>query len=203
MTTERSMPESIKCECGRTSIVHGDADLCVHCFYKLALAQTLQFRNAAIGANAAAADMDFISGIPGFTPRMQVPDLPRAPMTLNNINVDRSIVGAINTAEVGSIDVSITVLDQAGNKAVGEALKALTQAIVDADLPKDDKGAMIDQVAYLGEQAAAAAKDRKPGMIKAAFSALNDATLKTALTVSAVSTAWSAAAPILKGHFGL
>jgi len=44
---------------------------------------------------------------------------------------------------------------------------------------------------------AIAAKDRKPGMIRAALSAIT----QTATTVSAVATAWSAAEPILKAHF--
>jgi hypothetical protein len=87
---------------------------------------------------------------------------------LNNIHIGRSTVGAINTGEVAKIDVSITVLQQAGNKEVSEALKALTQAIIDAsDMPEDSKSQTLDQVGYLSEQATAAAKDRKPGVIRA------------------------------------
>jgi hypothetical protein len=130
---------------------------------------------------------------------MQVPDLPPVPFTLNNIRVERSTVGAINTGEVAKIDVSITVLQQAGNKDISEALKSLTQAIIDAsDMPKDSKSQTLDQVAYLSEQATAASKDRKPGMIRAAFSAIT----QTATTVSAVATAWSVAEPILRAYFG-
>jgi hypothetical protein len=165
----------------------------------MAVAQTLQLRNAAIGSNAAAQQMDFVSGLRNLTPRMQVPDLPPAPLTLNNIRVDRSTVGAINAGEVAGIDVSITVLEQAGNKNVSEALKQLTQAIVDAsDISKESKSQTLDQVAYLSEQAAAAAKDRKPGMIKAACAALT----QVATTTTALATAWNAAEPILHGHFG-
>ncbi|MGD1014966.1 MAG: hypothetical protein ABR863_00790 [Roseiarcus sp.] len=143
--------------------------------------------------------MDFVSGLRNLTPRMQVPDLPPAPLTLNNIRVDRSTVGAINAGEVAGIDVSITVLEQAGNKNVSEALKQLTQAIVDAsDISKESKSQTLDQVAYLSEQAAAAAKDRKPGMIKAACAALT----QVATTTTALATAWNAAEPILHGHFG-
>jgi hypothetical protein len=117
---------------------------------------------------------------------------------LNNIHIDRSTVGAINTGEVAKIDVSITVLQQAGNKEVSEALKALTQAIIDAsDMPEDSKSQTLDQVGYLSEQATAAAKDRKPGVIRATLSAIT----QTATTVSAVATAWSAAEPILRAHF--
>jgi len=186
-------------QCGKPAIVQaGDVSLCVDCYYRLVVAQTLQLRNAAIGSNAAAQQVDFVSGLRNFTPRMQVPDLPPAPFTLNNIHVDRSTVGAINTGEVAKIDVSITLLQQAGNKDISEALRSLTQAIIDAsEMPEDSKSQALDQVGYLSEQAAAAAKDRKPGMIRAALSAIT----QTATTVSAVATAWNAAEPILKAHF--
>jgi hypothetical protein len=178
----------------------GSVYLCVDCYYRLRVAETLQLRNAAIAANAAAQEMDFVSGLRNFTPRMQVPDLPPAPFTLNNIRVDRSTVGAINTGEVATIDVSITVLQQAGNEDVSEALKNLTQVILDAvEIPSATKSQMVDQVAYLSEQAAAAAKDRKPGMIKAACDALT----QVATTTTTLATAWNAAAPILRGYFGV
>ena len=188
-------------QCGKPAIVQaGGVSLCVDCYYRLTVAQTLQLRNAAIGANAAAQQMDFVSGLRNFTPRMQVPDLPPVPLTLNNIRVDRSTVGAINTGEVAKIDVSITVLEQAGNKDVSEALRNLTQVILDlADIPDATKSETLDQVAYLSEQAAAAAKDRKPGMIKAACNAVTT----VATTTTTLATAWNAAAPILRGFFGV
>jgi hypothetical protein len=193
-------PASDRCECGKSAIVVcGAVNLCVDCYYRLTVAQTLQLRNAVMNMNHAAAEMDFVSGLRNFTPRMQVPDLPPAPMTLNNINVDRSVVGSINTGEVAAIDVSITYLNQAGNKDVSNVLKILTEAIVNTPaVAQSDKSNMLDQVAYLSEQAAAAAKDRKPGVIRAALGAMTQA----AGTVSAVAAAWNAAEPVLKSHFG-
>ncbi len=199
MTAESSAPEPCG-QCGKPAIGQaGGVPLCVDCYYRLAVAQTLQLRNAAIGANAAAQQLDFVTGLRNFTPRMQVPDVPPAPFTLNNIRVDRSTVSAINTGEVSKIDVSITVLKQAGNKDVSEALKSLTQAIVDAsEMSNESKSQTLDQVAYLSEQAAAAATDRKPGMIKAACAALT----QMATTTTALATAWKTAEPILRTHFG-
>ena len=122
-----------------------------------------------------------------------------APMTLNNIRADRSTIGAINTAEVERIDVSITALEQVGKKELSEALKTISQAIVDAtEMSKESKSQTLEQVSYLSEQAAAAAKDRKLGMIKAACAALT----QVATTTTALATAWKAAEPILQGHFG-
>ncbi len=188
-------------QCGKCAVVSvNDARLCVDCYYKFEVAKTLGARLAIMAMNHAAAEMDHLTGLHNFTPRMQVPDIPRGPIILNNIKVDNSVVGSINTGNVQTIDVSITYLKDAGNEAVSKALKELTEAIAnEATLAKADKDNMLDQLAYLSEQAAGAAKDRKPGMIKAALGAIS----QTAATVSAVAAAWNAAGPLLKAFFGI
>jgi hypothetical protein len=76
----------------------------------------------------------------------------------------------------------------------------LTEAILtDTSTPDTQKNELVEQVAFLSEQAIASAKDRKPGLIKATFSALTQA----AGTVSAMAGAWQAAEPILRSAFGL
>ena len=65
--------------------------------------------------NRAAADLESIVGLPGMLPRIQIPPLPSAPLTLNNIKVDNSVVGSINTGNVRAIDVNLTYLYGAGN----------------------------------------------------------------------------------------
>lgn len=185
---------------GRPSIgTLDDLPLCVSCYYQLEVARTLAFRIQAIGLNHAAESLDFASGIPRFTPRIQVPDIPRGPVILNNIKVDNSVVGAINTGNVQAIDVSITYLKEAGNDRISAALKALAEAIANAAaMPAPEKNQLLDQVAFLSEQAVLAAKDRRPGMIQAAFAAVTQG----AGAVVAVSSAWQVAEPLLRSVFG-
>ena len=77
---------------------------------------------------------------------------------------------------------------------------ALTEAILGASsLDEAQKDELIEQVAFLSEQAVAGAKDRKPGVIKATLGAVSQA----AGSISAVAGAWQAAEPILKNLFGL
>jgi hypothetical protein len=198
---ETAVAAVLRCECGKMAIKSSGAiALCVDCYYKLTVAETMALRLGAIAMNHAADQMDSISGLRNFTPKMQVPDLPKGPIILNNIKVANSVVGAINTGDIQTIDVSITYLKNAGNSNVSNALTSLTQTIVNEDsLSKVEKNHLLDQVAYLSEQAAHAAKDRKPGMIKAALGAITQG----AATVSAVAGAWQAAEPLLKGHFGI
>ena len=99
--------------------------------------------------------------------RIALPHIPRPPFTLNNIKLDNSVVGAINTGTVKTIDVNLTHLHNAGSDRAGDALAKLTEAIISADeLDPKQKNEMAEQVAFLSEQAVAAAKDRKPGVIK-------------------------------------
>jgi hypothetical protein len=160
----------------------------------------MAFRLSAIGANFSLDQMDDISGLPHTGARMQVPPIPQCPPILNNIKFDNSVVGSINTGNVEAIDVSLTYLHSAGNDRTRDALKALTEAILtDTSTPDTQKNELVEQVAFLSEQAIASAKDRRPGLIKATFSALTQA----AGTVSAMAGAWQAAEPILRSAFGL
>lgn len=188
-------------QCSRPGIIGiNGAALCVDCYYRFEVARTLSFRLAAINMNHAAAEMDFVTGLRNFTPRIQVPDIPKGPFILNNIKIDNSVVGSINTGNVQSIDVSVTVLKEAGNDKISDALKALAEVIANShDITAPGKNMMLDQVAYLSEQAVAAAKDRRPGMIRAAIASITQG----AAAVTAIATAWATAAPLLKTHFGI
>jgi tRNA A-37 threonylcarbamoyl transferase component Bud32 len=121
-------------------------------------------------------------------------------MVLNNIKVDNSVVGSINTGNVQAIDVSLTNLHNTGNDQARDALKALTEAILsDTSTGDTQKNELVEQVAFLSEQAVVNATDRNRGLIRATFSALTQA----AGTVTAMAGAWQAAEPILKSLFSL
>ena len=170
------------------------------CWHKFEVARTLAVRINAIGLNFAMDQMEDISGLPRTGPRMQVPDIPKGPIILHNIKVDNSVVGAINTGNVQSIDVYLTHLQSSGNEKARNALKTLTEAILtDPSVSEEQKHELLDQVSFLSEQAVAAAKNRKPGLIKATLKSLTQA----ATAISAISGAWQAAEPILKSLFGL
>jgi hypothetical protein len=159
----------------------------------------MAFRLNAIAMNHAVEEMYDTVGLPYTGPRMQVPEIPKGPPIFNNIKLDNSVVGSINTGNVQAIDVNLTYLQSAGNDKASAALKALTEAIInDPSINDRQKNELLDQVTFLSEQTVAGAKDRKPGLIKATFSALFEA----ARTVSSVAGAWQAAEPILKNLFG-
>jgi hypothetical protein len=121
------------------------------------------------------------------------------PMVFNNTSVDNSVIGSINTGNVQAIDVSLTNLHNAGNDNARDALRALTEAILgDTSITDAQKNELVEQVAFLSEQAVVNPKDRKPGLIRATFGALT----QVAGTVSAIAGAWQAAEAILRTLFG-
>jgi hypothetical protein len=121
------------------------------------------------------------------------------PVIFNNIKIDNSVVGAINTGNVKSIDVSLTNLHNAGRDDASAALKSLTEAILgEASMDITLKNEMVEQVAFLSEEATRRPEDRKPGMIKTALGAISQG----AGTVVSVSQAWQAAEPIIRSIFG-
>lgn len=187
-------------QCGKWAIVTiNDAALCVGCYHTFEVAQTLAFRMNAIHLNHAAAELDSVLPFGPPTPRMQVPDIPKGPMILNNIKVDNSVVGTINTGNVHSIDVNISYLRNSGSEKLSEALRTLAETIAnEKSINPPEKNSALDQVAFLSEQAAAAAKNRRLGLIQASFKSVNE----LASTVSNVNGAWAVAEPLLRTVFG-
>lgn len=120
-------------------------------------------------------------------------------MVLNHINVERSVVGSINTGNVHTIDVNISVLKTAGSDQLGEAIKQLAEVIANEhSFSPTQKNDLLDQVAFLSEQTVAPTDKRRPGMIKSALETVG----KVADTVTKVGAAWVVVKPMLKAAFG-
>ncbi|MBS7812291.1 hypothetical protein [Roseococcus pinisoli] len=188
-------------QCSKTSVVAiNRTPLCVSCYYEFQVAHHLEFSRSAAKANNAAALIDASSqyGLP--TPQIQIPPLPRPPMHLHNIKIDNSTVGVVNTGQVQSMDVNMTIMKQGGNAKLGQALAAFTEAILKSQQLQDQQRAeMVDQVSFLSDQAVAAAKDRKPGVIKATLTSLATA----AGGLVSLSEAWDILRPLLASYFGI
>jgi hypothetical protein len=188
----------------------GDQPLCVESYTKLqsahAAAQNTvlhQMRHAMDMIDYSEELMWSMTGLerPPGSRRVQIPPMPATgPVTLNNIKLDNSVVGAINTGSVRDIDVDLNQLHSAGLDKLRDAIVALTQAVVDdRQATADEKNALLEQVAFLSSQATAAMQQRKPGMIRAAMGAIAN----TATTITSISGAWQACEPLLKMIFGI
>jgi hypothetical protein len=188
----------------------GGQPLCVECYTKLQTAHAAAQNTALHQVRHAMAMMNYSEdlmwsmtgfGRPPGSRRVQIPAMPATgPVTLNNIKLNNSIVGSINTGNVRDIEINLGQLHDAGLDKLSNAITALSQAVVDdKQATAEEKNALLEQVAFLSSQATAAAQQRKPGMIKAAIGAI----ASTATTITGIAGTWQACEPLLKTIFGI
>jgi hypothetical protein len=162
----------------------------------------MQFAQNAAMLNFAAQEMDAVTGFGHSSPTIQIPKAPVPPLYFNNqsVTVSGGTVGAINMATARDIQVSLEVITQNGDLGVADKLADLTNAILNADEADDaTKNELLEQVAFITEQASAKPEVRKAGPIKAILSAVKEG----AGAITSAAGAWSAVEPLLKSHFGV
>jgi len=130
----------------------------------------MRFAQDASRYNAALDNADAITGVSGGFGRMQIPPPPRivqsGPIVLNNIRVENSTVGVINTGDLKSIDSVVTTAKTAGHEALATALKEFTEAVlISQDLQQEAKNETISQLAFLSQQVVSKQK-QAPSVIR-------------------------------------
>lgn len=116
------------------------------------------------------------------------------PNIYNNINVENSVVGAINTGEVQNIDIAMGDISAQGQKEIANSIKELTEAILETtELNEVQKNEALENISYLSTQAALPKDQRKKGVIKAALHGLKE----VVSTSNGVIGLWQKVEPIL------
>lgn len=141
-----------------------DIPLCLDCYFKIAQIQQQQVENNERLINFASDEMDSIVGLPPMGPRF--PPRPRPVIVsgakLNNISVSNSVVGTINTGSIGSVDQSISALVQVGEPRLAEAIKALSEAILESgDLTRNQKNELVESLSVIAKEAATPRESRR------------------------------------------
>jgi hypothetical protein len=139
-------------------------------------------------------------GLPPQGPRLQVsqPIIQNAPVTHNHINVDRSIIGSINTAQVERIEVAMNDIKNNGNNEVSEALKSLTEAVISSnEVQAEIRDQLVEQLAFIAEQAVLPDLHRQKSVIKVILGAISS----TISTAASLTTLWLQIQPILSNFF--
>lgn len=131
--------------------------LCLDCYFKFAQIQQQQVENNERMINYVSDQMSIVAGLPPMGPHF--PARPRpvivAGTKLNNISVNNSVVGTINTGSIGSVDQSISALIQCGEPALADAIKGLSEAILQSgDLTRNQKNELIESLSVIAYSAA-------------------------------------------------
>lgn len=181
--------------------------LCLRCYSQFIETHTKQIRVSASLANRAIDDMEAIVGLPhgSLGGRIHIP--PSSPTintgqtTYNNIQVDKSVVGSINTGSIRELDIMIGAMQEEDNQELASVFQDLTHAILEAkeaDLEQSDKDSALEFLSFLSEEAFTPETDRRSKIGKAAISKLE----QILSNVGSIASVWSAAKPYLDPLFG-
>jgi hypothetical protein len=159
-------------QCGKPAVVTvGGNALCVDCNLKFAQAQEIRDRALKQQANFIIDQMEARTGLYGVTPRYEIdtPVIHQGPMNFHNINVDRSVVGAINTGNVEQMEVTLNDI-HANNPSpeLENRLKEFTEAVLrEASLSIQAKDDIVEQLTALAAEVAKPQESRTKGVVMA------------------------------------
>lgn len=173
------MPQ-IKCnQCNTPAVwdVEGTS-LCIDCYAKFQQANYLQFAQLASTINALSDNIDDTIGLPRSGGRFQIPTpttINAGQTTFNNIRVNDSVVGSINTANVEKLDVRVSAMRSENRSDLADAIQKFTQTIINtSDLEPNDKDSVLECLSYLSDQALTPKSERKTTVGKTLISTLED-----------------------------
>lgn len=138
--------------------------LCLDCYFKLSQIQQGDLENNERMLNYLSDEIAAQVGMPPMGPRFSPRPQPVhvGGIKLNNISVSNSVVGTINTGSIGSVDQSIPALVQLGEPALAEAIKSLSEAILQsADLTRDQRNELVEIMSVLAKEAATPKEARR------------------------------------------
>lgn len=143
-----------KCsQCGNVPMYNYQGHpLCLACYTKVS--QNLQnaFRANAAMINFLSGSMDSMIGLP-VSPRFEIPSEPQTNINQNYIMVDRSVIGAINTGTINTLNNSMNKIYNLVNPELANLLAQFTEAILkNQELKEELKQELIDNISFLSDQ---------------------------------------------------
>jgi hypothetical protein len=145
--------------------------------------------------------MEATVGMQGLLPRIAIPrpaSVQTGPVTLNNIHVNESVVGVINTGSIKQLDLAMDNIRKQGAADVADAVQRLSQAVLDAsDLDPSQKKDAVEHLTFVAEQAALPKEQRQSAVGKAVVGGL-----ERLLNASAsITSLWAQLAPYIEPLF--
>jgi len=182
--------------------IEGNHLLCIDCHLKFQQALAIQNEQLSSTLNWLTDQMESRIGLSGVLPRIHVPKPVHihnsGKTNFNNIRIEGSVVGSINTGEVERIDLALTNVRAGGQDALASELQKITQAVLDSkELAQEARNEAVEGLSYLAEQAVLPQDRRQKSLGKRILS-----NIERLLTDSANLTAiYMGAAPILHKLF--
>lgn len=188
-------------QCGKPAVTQvQNSPLCVDCLLKLEQAMNLQQARLASMMNFLLGEAEDAVGMRGLFQRYHVPQptIQTGPSTFNNIRVDRSVVGAINTGSIQKLDIAMSHVRAGGELEFAEALKKLTQAVVDAgELNVEAKNEILEHLSFLASQAVIPKEQRQRSIARTVIQTLE----RILAAAGALGSLWGPLKPFAEALF--
>ena len=141
--------------------------LCIFCYQQVQQVEQLDFCRNATLLNCC---LDMFGAQAGIQmPRMQVPQptIGVGQVIQHNVNVDRSVVGTINTGRIENLRVALSDIRQGGDAATADVMEQFASAVVSAnDADNAIKNELLEHLACLSDQLAKSPTERSPSVMK-------------------------------------
>jgi hypothetical protein len=187
------MPRCTQCETPAIDQYDGKP-LCVDHYSKMVSKDQWLLREIEIGRRQARLDFAHAAGDPGFLALVQAEEA----NAVTNINIEQSIVGAVNTGTIDRLSVSMDRIRQAGSLEAAEAIRDLSAAIAKSkDLSAEQRKESTERLYFIAQQAAMPEVERHASIVKLTFAAL----AATLSTTADLSTLWAMYGPAIKDLF--
>jgi hypothetical protein len=198
-----------KCHhCGKPAIInYGETPLCIDCYHKVAQADFMeqQILHNRLSWNASQLNLveqELYAGTGGLLPlkQMMIPRPPSAPRySSQQIKVSESNIGVINTGTLLNLEAGIEVIQNLGDKDLANAVKELTQAVLDSnDINDQLKTEIAEQLEFLVTEALASKDKKRKGLARKVIDNIS----KSISTVASLLTIWNTLHPLLQAYFG-
>lgn len=131
--------------------------LCLDCNLKFAQMTTLQNDMLERQINYLTGVAEATVGLPGIMPKYPRREVVAVGnVTLNNIKVEGSTIGVLNTGTIGTVDSAVTALKQAGDTDAATIFAGITEAVAnDSQLRADVKNQILELLSVLSTEATA------------------------------------------------
>ena len=175
---------SKKCsQCGNAEAIYEMSGhlLCLNCAHKIKQMNYMELVANMQQINFLLGQMEATTGLYGLFPKYQIPDAPpiinqQGDITFNNINVEKSVIGSINTGNIGQIDVALSNIKNGGDEELANNIKEFTEAVLaSTELTIEMKNEIIEQLSFLSGQATVPKESQKGSIIKAMLSTIGKA----------------------------
>jgi hypothetical protein len=188
-------------QCDRPALVEysqSGVKLCLDCNEKFQAQQDRITEQLEREHNRVLDEMDMISGIPSsggrYPPRRKV----EMAGTFNNIHIDRSTVGVVNTGTINGVDLAISTIQSGGDNNLASAIRELTEAIAATrELDEEQRTQALQLVEVVAQEATKPKDARRSAVIKPILAGLAEA-IKVG---SSLSTLWARLEPVFTAAF--